>query len=287
MSEQAKFLLTVDSVVAQQNQAPQPLFGQGYLDSHTAFEAASTQQPQVRHAIEQRIVELSDAMDRPIRIASLGCGSGMLDLPILVHCEDLIESFVGVDPNRPEIETFVRMLELHGPLLSDRVLLLAQTAEKFFDSGQKNLQFDLVLCAHALYYVADRRSFITNLLEITSPGGQLLIAHAPFGEMNALAQAFWHRQGVAPFYNSDLRTILDGLSILYTETAVDGMLALSLTDPTTPQGRLILEFVVQSQWATLGQSTQAAVLDYLAGTARGDFPQKYLDHPAAVFTIDR
>lgn len=267
---------------------PQPLLGRQYMDAHVAFETASTQQSEIRQHVERTIVDIHNSIERPLNILSLGCGSGILDLPILYRCDQMVGHYTGVDPNGDEIATFRNTAKDQIGDISDTLHLHTMTGETFFDTPSfKNTQYDIILCSHVLYYVQKRKRFIAAAAAQLSDAGALLIAHAPRGALNQLAQAFWSRQHITPFFNDELEDLLLDLSLSYERRDICGLISAAMFDPEVPQGRLVIEFIIQSMWDTLSEKVQGAVLDALAdGTltlnAAAVFP-----HPASVFCVSR
>lgn len=278
----------IGAAIALSAAKPVALAGKRYLDAHVAFESASTQQSQIRNLFEHLIGEVFDRKSAPLRILSIGCGSGVLDIPIIEQMSDCMESYRAVDPNAFELDRFRTVLDGVDAEASRKAALERKTAAAFFESAAPDEIFDVILCSHVLYYIDDRRGFFESAMERLAPGGAMAVAHAPFGAMNRLAQVFWDEIEQSPFFTEDLVSLLSELSLPFEESRVEAHVPSVLFDPTAPQGRLITEFVIQSEWESLSEEIQDAVRRFLNGAAHNaGTPGATFDHPASVFRVAR
>jgi hypothetical protein len=68
------------------------------------------------------------------------------------------------------------------------------------------------------------------------------------------------------------------------ERQIDASIPRALFDDATPQGTLLLEFLIQAQWDPLSADVKAHVADYLDGSARATSSSRgLLSHPAVTF----
>ena len=259
-----------------------PLTGAAYVDAHEAFESAGGQQSLVRQHLELEAARLLDAdpPPGPLRVLGVGCGGGFLDLPLVRHLGDDVRAYVGVDPNPAAVDRCEATVAA-----DDRLAACSFVRGTLADAPAG--RYDLITCAHVLYYAPDRRAFLSDLRARLRPGGTLLIAHAPRGAMNDLAQLFWTEQRQGGFYTDDLRRLLaepgseSGGPAEIVERDASAGLARSLFDPATRQGVLLLEFLIQARWGPLPPAARRLVAEYLDAVAEsGAIP-----HPAATFAV--
>ncbi len=269
-------------------ESPQPLCGQHYMDAHIAFETASTQQTQVRHRFERELLRVSASLGRRLNILSFGCGSGLLDIPLLKHCGHLIQRYDAVDPNQHEIETFRALMSVQPNRDPLEINYYIESGERLLERSHRNgPHYDLILCSHVLYYLEDPAHFVRLSLKNLTEGGAIVIAHAPRGAMNEIAQAFWERQNVQAFYVDELDALLNAQGITFNSLEFVGLLPTSVLDDNVPQGCLILEFIIQSVWDRLSADSRAAVMTALKAASLQTLSGRMVPHPAKIYSIEQ
>jgi 2-polyprenyl-3-methyl-5-hydroxy-6-metoxy-1,4-benzoquinol methylase len=261
--------------------AVRPLDEAHYVDAHRAFEQASTQQPQIRNVIEAEAQRLLQNGHNGLDVLSVGCGCGMLDAPLLAHLGPHVDSFTGIDPNAAALDQCRRAL---GGTAGPSDCRFECTPLENFESDRR---YDLIYCSHVLYYVDAPAAVLDTMRALRRDTGTLVIAHAPKDRLNMLAQAFWPSQGPDDdFYAPALRRLLSRNGRpAPTERQIDADLPRALFDDTTPQGTLLLEFLIQAQWAPLSAEVKTHVADYLDRSARATSPQGLLSHPVTTFAL--
>ena len=257
-----------------------PLGGEHYMASHEAFELASQQQAQVRHLIEREAMRLVRSGVGTLRVLSIGCGSGILDFPLLGHLSGYIKEFVAIDPNPDSISQCKRTYKA----LPD--LPPCSFVSSRFESFETEDRYDLIYCSHVLYYTKDHRAFVESMLSLLRQHGALVIAHAPREEMNALAQVFRSRQQESDFYDEDLKRIIESLAPSPPISCrVAASIPRHLFSAASPQGELLLEFLIQTQWSPLPLPVKRHVESYIDECALHDSTQLVLPHPATIFAL--
>lgn len=269
------------AMVQQNEEAVRPLDDARYVDAHRTFEQASTQQAQIRRDIEvegQRLVQSGYA---PLDVLSVGCGCGMLDRPLLAHLAEDMESFVGVDPNPVAVAHCEQRLP---SATSSPPIRIECSRFEDFDTPQR---YDLVYCSHVFYYMDDRGAALRQMYAQLQEGGTLVIAHAPKTAMNALAQVFWSEHAQADFFDDDLRHLLDAYAPpSVTSRTIPASIPRTLFSDATPQGTLLLEFLIQAQWAPLPPQIQDGVQAYIDRHTCTDMAGRaLLPHPATTFVL--
>lgn len=159
---------------------------------------------------------------RELSVLDVGCGDGSLAQEILREC--LRRAWNGHRPTR-----------LHLTLVDPDTLSLRQ-ARMTFGTGPvlfcgldvqamcKRLEdlpcrgatgpFDVILCSHVLYYVAEWKTAVDSLLKLLSPNGRLFIILASSaGSIFSLHAHCLQRSGLPeenfyPYYGEDLERIL-------------------------------------------------------------------------------
>lgn len=275
-------LVSLSDLLQRDACAVRPLDEARYVDAHRAFERASTQQSQVRRVIEAEAQRLLRDGSSGLDVLSVGCGCGMLDAPFLTQVGDHVNSFVGVDPNPVALDQCRQALEAGtGP--PDYQLECTQIEDFHGDR-----RYDLIYCSHVFYYVDAPSAVLDTLRSLRHDTGTLVIAHAPKGRLNALAQAFWPGQGAGEdVYAPALRRLLlQNGDVAPVSHQIDARFPRTLFDDATPQGTLLLEFLIQAQWAPLSAEVKTAVADYLDRSVDAvPSGQRLLPHPVTTFAV--
>ena len=254
-----------------------------YVEAHRAFEQASTQQSQIRQHLEAEATQLIQSGRSPLSVLSVGCGCGMLDRSLLAHLSDHIDTFVGVDPNPTAVAHCKQMLSSESTLPPTRI----ECAR--FEDFQSDRRYDFIYCSHVFYYVDDRAAAFQQMCSLLRDRGTLVIAHAPKTAMNALAQVFWSEHEQADFFDDDLHRLIEAH---WPSPAASHPIAAgiprTLFSDDTPQGTLLLEFLIQAEWTPLPSPVKDRVQSYIDRHSQS-LPNggSVLPHPATTFTLRR
>jgi len=212
----------------------------------------------------------------PLRILSVGCGDGNLDLPLLHTLRPLTEvAYTGVDVNPHSLAVFREAL---GDLPAT---LLETTMENLPPADEP---YDLVIVSHVLYYVDEPAGLVARLLsEFTRTDGHLVVIHSAFDGIPALMASV---EGLQPFLTAEdiaaglaQRNLSPAWHRLHTELDATDLLA------GTPEGVAVLEFCIESELEALAPPSQARLLTELKHrcTARGD--RSYLPEEVGVLVL--
>ena len=186
---------------------------------------------------------------RPLRILSLGCGDGDLDLPLVqaLAVEGPVD-YVGVDVNARSLERFHDRVssDAGGPVTRALTITLEECD---LASLSDAAGFDVVLLAHVLYYVADPAALIRDVLDrLLRTDGRLLVVHSSSDGIPAVMT----EAGLDPFLTAeDVASALgpdEPLSFTLLETELDTTELLA----ESSAGRTLLGFLVERDVATLG-----------------------------------
>jgi SAM-dependent methyltransferase len=231
-------------------------------DYHDAYELRRRSSTMTAVAVDDLCRRISDMRatgggdSRPLRILSLGCGDGDLDLPLVqALAVDGAVDYVGVDVNARSLERFHDRLSRGegGPRTSALTITLRKCdLASLSDSDD----FDVVLLAHVLYYVADPAELIRDVLgRFLRTDGRLLVVHSASDGIPAVMT----EAGLDPFLTAeDVAAALgpdEPLSFELLETELDTTELLAASS----SGRTLLGFLVERDLTTLG----AADLDRL------------------------
>lgn len=252
-----------------------------YAAKHALFEACSDQ----RHRMTDWLVDCVRALPRPtpsgqartpLRVLSIGCGDGSVDVEIarvLAAAGPL--TYVGVEPHEPSA---ARFLERLGAL--DGVDVRAEPVS--FDRMRAGTEFDLVIAVHSLYYVRDLRAALVAAVGMLTPGGCLVVLHAPRELLNSFVGVL--APGPAQDFSDALARELGSMDVTVRCERIDATLDLRRREAIDEaQWRGVLDFTVQAE---IPDGLIAAVLLALSQAAlergaRG----LVVSHPVDAFVI--
>lgn len=237
---------------------PTPLSDHRFDRSHEWFEGQSNQQAQILDWLQrfgtQQIERCKMAsrnntrnVAEPFRVLSVGCGSGILDLPLIQTLTDQIEAsnnrdtihYTGIDPNPVACGRF--RTEFHNlEISSTELLVLEETVESY----QHAAPIDLTHVVHSMYYFAEPAVSLRLLMQNIAEDGELVIFQAPKGDLNRLADCFWQGHAKDPiWFSADLQTHLQETGISFTNSRLDA--EVDVTDcfnNDCANGRLTFDF---------------------------------------------
>lgn len=254
-----------------------PLSHDRFLETHVAFETSSTQQDQIRQTLA------AERLPGVASVLSVGCGSGILDAPLaerLSHGRRL--RYVGVEPNPIQSAAFEAQL-LQLPV-DGQVVTATFEAYAARDVVE---HFDLVLLIHTHYYLRDVPDGLARAAALLQPGGKLLVAAAPRGALNVLAEAFWP----APaddglWFSEQLSAHLEQRGVAAPSRRIEGRLNVTPCFEGTPLGDAIRDFVVQADTRAMPIEVRNAIDEALRGMAREEANGRWtVPHPVDLFEI--
>jgi len=266
--------------------ALEPLADERFLETHVLYEGRSDQQRRLVDWFREAVAGSLDPA-RPFRVLSVGCGSGILDVPVAADLAARAGSldYVGIDPNAVECEAFARRFaaaEL-GPTAT-----LAVEAIPFEDHSPCR-PYDLVHIVHCLYYLPDAEAALQRAWAMLAPGGRLVVVHAPCGALNQLSSRFYDKgYGRPTWFAEDCASALDRWGWTYRRVRVDARVDVTpLWTGDEWVGHALRDFIVQFDHDGLPSDVQQLVERYLTAIATGAPGEpRYIAHPADVFVID-
>lgn len=267
--------------------------------SHETFEGKSNQQDQIREWLHQfaaaqvqRFRASNDADGNAFRILSVGCGSGILDLPLIQSLA--IEKtnanhagtihYTGIDPNPVACDRFRAAFDR---MEVDAVEL--SVLEETVDSYKYSQPFDLTHVVHSLYYFDDPAASLQSLIDNTAEHGEIVIFQAPKGQLNQLSDCFWQDHVKDPiWFSEELQTHLEASGLRFSQSRLNAEVDVSdCFDVNCPKGRLTFDFMVQSDCEMLSTSLRSNVLDHLSSISRHEGSRRLAPHPVDVFVIEK
>lgn len=262
---------------------PVPLHDARYLETHGIYEGRSDQQRLIIDWFSDQVVPTLQP-EGSCRVLSVGCGSGILDVPIATR---LLEQtgdlhYVGVDPNRIECEAFQRQFA-DASLDQARLEVVPATFEDFEAAGS----FDLILLVHSLYYMPAPAEALEKARKLLAPGGRLIVFHAPREALNDLSARFWDKQQTRPtLFAEDFAEIFDAWRCGYERERIDARLEVTpLAQAGSSIGLALRDFIVQYDSQRLPEPVQDIVERYLRLISIEDRGETHIAHPVDVFVI--
>jgi SAM-dependent methyltransferase len=255
-----------------------------FLEAHGIYEGRSDQRRRIIEWFGARVAStLHD--DRPFRVLSVGCGSGVLDVPIATRLAsprtDL--QYVGVNPNRVECDAFERLFQQASiPRAHVEVVPAA------FEAFEADRAFDLIHFVHSLYYMPDPAVALEKARKLLAPGGRLVVFHAPREALNGLAVRFWDKSYARPtLFAEGLATLLDRWGWAYERERIESAVDVTPFVNADPEiGLALRDFIVQVDSQRLPRPVQELVDRYLRLVAVPDRGRDLIPHPVDVFFID-
>jgi len=255
-----------------------------FLETHAIYEGRSDQR---RRIIEWFGAQLAPDLppDRPFRVLSVGCGSGLLDVPIATRLASRTadQEYVGVNPNRVECQAFESHFQ-QAAIPGARVEVVPATFEAF----EGDRVFDLIHFVHSLYYMPDPAAALEKARKLLAPGGRLVVFHAPCEALNDLAARFWDKSYVRPtLFAEDLAALLDRWGWAHERERVESAVDVTpFVDGDPEIGLALRDFIVQVDSQRLPPPVQELVDRYLCLVAVPDRDRAFIPHPVDVFFID-
>jgi SAM-dependent methyltransferase len=251
--------------------------------THETFERSSTQQPLVLRALEELIGSHQGESD-PLRILSVGCGSGILDNQLIASIASSSRSFkyTGVDPNPVACRRFRKSFAALA-LKNVELELKVQGIEAL----DINEPFDIIQLTHALYYFKDPADTLEKLRNLLAPNGKLIMVHAPNEHLNQLSECFWsHHVDHDIWFSNRLEEHLVQESMDFTRYRIKGEVDVTQCfESGSDHGEKLLDFITQNDCRESGVEVLEQCLCFLKKISRIDGDSLRVEHPADVFVV--
>ena len=264
---------------------PFGLTHQRFDETHELFERSSNQQQLILEWLSDLIQSHCAKLD-PLRILSVGCGSGILDNPLIKSIAETSKrvEYTGVDPNVVACRRFQD--EFDNQKLPNVQLDLREENIETLTSTDR---FDIILVVHSLYYFDDPANTLDSLLRLLAPDGKVVIVQAPEGELNQLAKCFWtHHTENGIWFSDCLANHLSQCPLEFSRQRIDGEVDVARCfEADCPRGEMMLDFITQSDCRQLEDEILQRCLSYLRHISRWDNGSILVAHPADAFVIER
>ncbi|MCR9244221.1 MAG: class I SAM-dependent methyltransferase [bacterium] len=270
-------LLDRISQAAQSRSVVRPLSGEQYMRSHVAFESASDQQSKILRWLTD---DLLASESKEFSVASIGAGSGILDVPLLrAVCQNKRVEYSAVEPFEEQCRAFeqraAESLDPDNPRLTIINSMLGRMPH--------GLQFDYVLSIHSVYYFEDLRRALEQMLALRKPGGQLTIAVAPCEAMNRLSEIFWRPQQEGNvWFQADVERELGALGMKWESARIEGALTF---DKASNDATDIVSFIVQCPIDQLPEEDRDMIFSYIQMVGEECDGRLSVPHPVSILTL--
>ena len=262
-----------------------PLDNERFRKTHAEFEARSNQ----RERIIAWLCDYSDDVvtrSGDLSLLSLGCGDGSVDVPTtrkLAGKADQVR-FVGLDPNGAQLaklEQGFAAAALPNVTMETHAIELAN-----FDTDER---FDHIHCVHSFYYMPDPAAALEHAMEMLTPGGELVLFHAPCEDLNSLSALFYNKYYErATLFAEDFVLLLDESGHSYKRERIDARIDVtSLFDEEHVHEHELRDFILQFDSHKLPAAVVDPVERYMRLIAEGSRNDAWIAHPVDVFVIRR
>ena len=249
-----------------------------YARGHAMFEARSNQRDMIIDWLDGILDERADATS--MSVLSVGCGDGSVDGALAGRAcarsgPAARRRWTGVDPHPPNTAAFSARL---GALAEPRLGVDAHACT--FAEFRTRERFDAAIFVHSLYYVGDVGEALRAATALLRPGGELLVLHAPCGDLNRLSAALAPR--TAGRRQPWSGTVADELAMLGARvhrTELDARVDLTGCADADPA---LLDFTVQAGLDPATRAQVVAELERIAEPGQG----LRVAHPVTAFRVD-
>ena len=252
-------------------------------ETHELFERSSNQQQLILEWLRDLILSHYASLD-PLKILSVGCGSGILDNPLIrsIATTSKRVEYTGVDPNAVACRRFRDDFD-NQELPNVRLDLREQDIESLTSSDR----FHIIHVVHSLYYFDDPANTLDGLLKLLAPGGRVAVVQAPEAELNQLAKCFWtHHEENGIWFSDCLADHLSRRRLAFSRQRIDGEVDVARCfEADCPRGEMMLDFITQSDCRQLDDDILQLCLSYLRSISRRENGSLLVAHPADAFVI--
>jgi SAM-dependent methyltransferase len=252
-------------------------------ETHELFERSSNQQQLILRWLGDLIRPHYASLD-PLRILSVGCGSGILDNPLIKSIATASKrvEYTGVDPNAVACRRFRNDFD-NQELSNVRLDLREQNIEALTSTDR----FDIIHVVHSLYYFEDPAASLDRLLRLLAPEGKAVIVQAPEAELNQLAKCFWiHHANSGIWFSDCLADHLSRRRLAFSKQRIHAEVDVARCfEADCPRGEMMLDFITQSDSRQLDDEIVQVCLSYLRAVSRPAKDSMLVAHPADAFVI--
>jgi SAM-dependent methyltransferase len=269
----------------EQGRVPCGLSHRRFDQTHELFEQSSNQQQLILEWLKNLIWSHYAGLD-PLRVLSVGCGSGILDNPLIRSIAETSKriEYTAVDPNAVACRRFQDDFDSQG-LPNVRLDLWQQNIESLTSTDR----FHIIHLVHSLYYFDDPADTLDGLLKLLAPDGRLVVVQAPEAELNQLAKCFWmHHEKNGIWFSDCLADHLSARRLAFLRQRIHGEVDVTRCfEADCPRGDMMLDFITQSDCRQLDDDIMQLCLGYLRSISRREKDSLLVPHPADGFVLSR
>jgi SAM-dependent methyltransferase len=279
-----RLLALIEAALSALEELPQ-LDSARYKATHTLYEAMSDQRERIIDELCVRIGRRRPS-GRPLRVLSVGCGGGDVDISlartIAANVGELV--YVGVDPNRSQCDAMKKLF-----IEADIPGVRFEVEVKAFEDFDTSEHFDVIHFVHSLYYVPDPAIALARARRMLTPDGELVVVQAPRDDMNELAGRFYDKTYERPtLFACDLEKLLTRWSWTFEQVRLTGRLDVTaFLDGESEVGTALRDFIVQIDGRSLPGAVQDLIARYLRLIAFQHEGRSFIAHPADALFISR
>lgn len=253
-----------------------------FLETHEIYEARSEQRSRIIEWFGRFVAR--GPRERALGVLSVGCGSGVLDVPVARRLAERFGmlTYVGVNPNAVECRKFEAAFETAAMPRVD-----ASVVNATFEAYRTSDRFDLVHFAHSLYYLEDLEEALHKARRLLKPGGRIVVFQAPRGVLNDLAVRFYDKRYARPTLLADgFAGLLDGWGWPFAHHRIEAAVDVTpIIDGNPGLGVALRDFIIQVDGGQLPGDVQSIVGQYLKAAAYRVDGRAFIAHPVDVFDI--
>ena len=262
-----------------------PLDDERYHKTHEAFEARSNQRERILAWLSEHSSKVATRTG-DLRVLSIGCGDGSVDLPTARTLGDKADHvhFAALDPNKAQLRQLEKVFA--GAALSNVTLTTHAMQLGDFDATER---FDQIHCVHSFYYMPDPATALKQAIEMLTDDGELLLFHAPCEDLNSLSARFYNKyyERTTPFAE-DFASMLDETGHSFRRERIDARIDVtSHFDSSSTHGHELRDFILQFESSNLPSAVVDPVERYMRVIAEGNSSAASIAHPLDVFVIRR
>jgi len=268
-------------------------FGPFYSEAYGLRRGASTMQSNMvewlkKHAEEHILQRSEGPAGRPLRICSIGCGDGELEIALMEGIAHSVEGYgysgielVGLEPSPSFRQRFVENFSRaqgRGALPSTEKCRIQLEGEAFEPNGVSDYaqdgEADIVMLGHVMYYFQSKEEGLRSALRKARPGGVTVVIHQGkqgVPELQAVLLPRLRGSVRDMFSADDVEVLLTGALRSdvgrFDRHDVDAFLDVSAIVKGTDEGAKIMSFCLEADHRTANDEVLQMSRDAFAGAA--------------------
>ncbi len=187
----------------------------------------------------------------PIKILSIGCGDGELDMALLEALSTFRSiDYYGWDQNKAELALFETRLN-QSTLIRDSDIRVQLEETLFNEATETEGNYDLIIMSHMLYYFKKPEDIIRRACQQLSKKGQLMIVHQCAEGIPVIRETLFKQYGIGtlPQPSQLIKHFLLNSDLPFTTFKVNAKLDVSslITKEISPDALLLMAFCLSEE----------------------------------------